>query len=186
VRRIVKDARLELGKVYPELNSAAAAKKKGSKAQASKRPAKSVAAAREAGGEEAQRTLGQVLLTPTRIYAEPIVRLQRQYAVKNVITGMAHITGSGIEGNLCRALPPTLDARVDPESWDVPPVFRFLQAKGNVPEAEMWRVFNMGLGYCVIVKPAFAEAVMQKLAKMGEKVWVVGEVVKGKGVVRMG
>ena len=186
VRRIVKDARLELGKVYPELNSAAPAKKKGSKAQASKRPAKSVAAAREAGGEEAQRTLGQVLLTPTRIYAEPIVRLQRQYAVKNVITGMAHITGSGIEGNLCRALPPTLDARVDPESWDVPPVFRFLQAKGNVPEAEMWRVFNMGLGYCVIVKPAFAEAVMQKLAKMGEKVWVVGEVVKGKGVVRMG
>jgi phosphoribosylformylglycinamidine cyclo-ligase len=183
VRKIVKDAALELGKVYPELNSTAT-KKKGSK-----KPARSAApadVAADAGTEEPARTLGQVLLTPTRIYADPIVRVQRQYAVKNVITGMAHITGSGIEGNLCRALPPTLDAKIDPESWDVPPVFRFLQAKGNVPEEEMWRVFNMGLGYCVIVKPAFAEAVMEKLTKMGEKVRVVGEVVKGKGVVRMG
>ncbi len=183
VRKIVKDAGLELGKVYPELNSTAAKKK------ATRKPAKTAApadVAADTGTEEPARTLGQVLLTPTRIYADPIVRVQRQYAVKNVITGMAHITGSGIEGNLCRALPPTLDAKVDPESWDVPPVFRFLQAKGNVPEEEMWRVFNMGLGYCVIVKPAFAEAVMEKLTKMGEKVRVVGEVVKGKGVVRMG
>jgi phosphoribosylformylglycinamidine cyclo-ligase len=183
VRKIVKDAGLELGKVYPELNNSAA-KKKGAKKSAKTAAPADVAAA--AGTEEPARTLGQVLLTPTRIYADPIVRVQRQYAVKNVITGMAHITGSGIEGNLCRALPPTLDAKVDPESWDVPPVFRFLQAKGNVPEEEMWRVFNMGLGYCVIVKPAFAEAVMEKLTKMGEKVRVVGEVVKGKGVVRMG
>jgi len=183
VRKIVKDAGLDLGKVYPELNNSAA-KKKGAKKSAKTAAPADVAA--DAGTEEPARTLGQVLLTPTRIYADPIVRVQRQYAVKNVITGMAHITGSGIEGNLCRALPPTLDAKVDPESWDVPPVFRFLQAKGNVPEEEMWRVFNMGLGYCVIVKPAFAEAVMEKLTKMGEKVRVVGEVVKGKGVVRMG
>jgi phosphoribosylformylglycinamidine cyclo-ligase len=127
-----------------------------------------------------------VLLTPTRIYADPIVRLQRQYAVKNVITGMAHITGSGIEGNLCRALPPTLDAVLDTSAWDVPAVFRFLQAKGNVPEEEMWRVFNMGLGYCVIVKPAFADAVAEKLTRMGETVRVVGTIEKGKGVVRLG
>jgi phosphoribosylformylglycinamidine cyclo-ligase len=183
VRKIVKDAGLDLGKVYPELNNSAA-KKKGAKKSAKTAAPADVAA--DAGSEEPARTLGQVLLTPTRIYADPIVRVQRQYAVKNVITGMAHITGSGIEGNLCRALPPTLDAKVDPESWNVPPIFRFLQAKGNVPEEEMWRVFNMGLGYCVIVKPAFAEAVMEKLTKMGEKVRVVGEVVKGKGVVRMG
>jgi phosphoribosylformylglycinamidine cyclo-ligase len=169
--------------VYPELNNSAA-KKKGAKKSAKTAAPADVAA--DTGTEEPARTLGQVLLTPTRIYADPIVRVQRQYAVKNVITGMAHITGSGIEGNLCRALPPTLDAKVDPESWNVPPIFRFLQAKGNVPEEEMWRVFNMGLGYCVIVKPAFAEAVMEKLTKMGEKVRVVGEVVKGKGVVRMG
>ena len=183
VRKIVKDAGLDLGKVYPELNNSAA-KKKGAKKSAKTAAPADVAA--DAGTEEPARTLGQVLLTPTRIYADPIVRVQRQYAVKNVITGMAHITGSGIEGNLCRALPPTLDAKVDPESWNVPPIFRFLQAKGNVPEEEMWRVFNMGLGYCVIVKPAFAEAVMEKLTKMGEKVRVVGEVIKGKGVVRMG
>jgi phosphoribosylformylglycinamidine cyclo-ligase len=183
VRKIVKDAGLDLGKVYPELNNSAA-KKKGAKKSAKTAAPADVAA--DTGTEELARTLGQVLLTPTRIYADPIVRVQRQYAVKNVITGMAHITGSGIEGNLCRALPPTLDAKVDPESWNVPPIFRFLQAKGNVPEEEMWRVFNMGLGYCVIVKPAFAEAVMEKLTKMGEKVRVVGEVVTGKGVVRMG
>ncbi len=185
VRKIVKDAGLELGKVYPELNGAAV-KKGGKGAKKSAKTAAPADVAPDAGTEEPARTLGQVLLTPTRIYADPIVRVQRQYAVKNVITGMAHITGSGIEGNLCRALPPTLDAKLDPESWDVPPVFRFLQAKGNVPEEEMWRVFNMGLGYCVIVKPAFAEAVMEKLTRMGEKVRVVGEVVKGKGVVRMG
>ncbi len=108
----------------------------------------------------------------------------RSYSVKNVVTGMAHITGSGIPGNLCRALPPSLDALVDRDAWPVLPVFRFLQNHGNIPEPEMWRVFNMGLGYCVIVKPAFAEAIADKLAKMGERVYTIGKVVKVKGEVR--
>ncbi len=129
------------------------------------------------------RTLGQVLLTPTRIYADPIVRVQRSYSVKNVITGMAHITGSGIEGNLCRALPPTLDAQLVRGSWDEPAVFGFLRGHGNVPEEEMYRVFNMGLGYCVIVKPAFAGAVAARLRRLGERVFRVGKVVKGSGRV---
>jgi phosphoribosylformylglycinamidine cyclo-ligase len=186
VRKIVKDAGLELGRVYPELNGAPASKRV-NRAKPARRTAKnSPLAPAPASNAEPARTLGEVLLTPTRIYADPIVRLQRQYAVKNVITGMAHITGSGIEGNLCRALPPTLDAVLDTSAWDVPAVFRFLQAKGNVPEEEMWRVFNMGLGYCVIVKPAFADAVAEKLTKMGETVRVVGTIEKGKGVVRLG
>jgi phosphoribosylformylglycinamidine cyclo-ligase len=97
---------------------------------------------------------------------------------------MAHITGSGMAGNLCRALPPTLDAKVDRSAWPILPVFQFLQKHGNIPDEEMWRVFNMGIGYCVIVKPAFAEAVMEHLAEYGEKVYRIGEVVKGKGEVR--
>ncbi len=172
VRKIVSECKLDLGKVYEDALPTAAVKKgKRGKAKASE-------------PEGPQATLGQVLLTPTRLYADPIVRLLRSYSVKTVVTGMAHITGSGMEGNLCRALPPTLDARVDRKSWPVLPVFKFLQAQGKVPEAEMWRVFNMGIGYCVIVKPAFAEAVAEKLRSYGESVYVIGEVVKGTGVVR--
>jgi phosphoribosylformylglycinamidine cyclo-ligase len=108
----------------------------------------------------------------------------KNYKVKNVVTGMAHITGSGMEGNLCRALPPNLDAVVDVKSWPVLPVFRFLQEQGNVPEKEMRRVFNMGIGYCVIVRPAFADSVAATLKKAGEKVYTIGHVVKnGSGKV---
>jgi phosphoribosylformylglycinamidine cyclo-ligase len=128
--------------------------------------------------------LGRVLLTPTRLYADPIVRLQRGYTVKNIISGMAHITGSGMAGNLCRALPSNLDALVDRAAWPRPAVFSFLQDKGNIPEEEMWRVFNMGIGYCLIVKPAFAESVAERLTKLGETVYRIGEVSKGKGEVR--
>ncbi|MGD9790212.1 MAG: phosphoribosylformylglycinamidine cyclo-ligase [Phycisphaerales bacterium] len=126
------------------------------------------------------RPLGQVLLTPTRLYAPSITRLLRGYRVKNVISGMAHITGSGMAGNLCRALPKGLDALVDRSTWPRPALFSFLQDHGNVPEEEMWRVFNMGIGYCVIVRPAFAQSIMDKLEKLGERVHVIGKVVRAK------
>lgn len=133
-----------------------------------------------------ERTLGAVLLEPTRIYVEPIVRVQRGYRVKKVITGMAHITGGGMEGNLCRALHDKVDAVVDRNSWPRPAVFDFLQTHGGVDEDEMWRVFNMGIGYCLIVRPTFADAVERKLARLGETVYRIGKVVKGKGNVRLG
>lgn len=169
VRKVVEAAGLDLGRGYPELNEPEVPAK-GRRAKA-KKPAE-------------PRTLGEVLLTPTRLYADPIVRLMRSYSVKNVITGMAHITGSGIEGNLCRALPTTLDAVVQRGSWPVLPVFTFLQKQGGISDEEMYRVFNMGLGFCVIVKKAFAEAVAEKLTKLGERVSVVGKVAKGTGKVR--
>lgn len=131
-----------------------------------------------------ERTLGEVLLEPTRIYVDPIVRLQRAYKVKKVVTGMAHITGGGLEGNLNRALHGQVDAVVDQSIWEVPPVFRFLQSKGGVDEAEMWRVYNMGIGYCLIVRPAFAESVARKLRKAGETVYTIGRITRGKGRVR--
>lgn len=129
------------------------------------------------------RTLGEVLLTPTRIYARSIVALQRAYRVKKVISGMAHITGGGLSGNLCRALHPRVDAVIS-RTWDVPSIFAFLQRQGNVEDAEMERVFNMGIGYCLIVRPTFADSVRERLERMGEKVWRIGTIAKGSGQVR--
>jgi phosphoribosylformylglycinamidine cyclo-ligase len=128
-------------------------------------------------------TLGQALLTPTRIYAESIVRLNRAYKVKKVVTGMAHITGGGLAGNLERCLGPTVDAVIDTRSWPVPPVFSLLQEAGSVADEEMRRVFNMGIGYCIVVRPTFAEAVNARLERYGERVHVIGKIAKGKGRV---
>jgi phosphoribosylformylglycinamidine cyclo-ligase len=171
VRKVVKHAGLDLGKVYEELNE------KSPKGQRAKGPKKK-------NGNGAPKTLGEVLLTPTRIYAGNIVKLQRNYRVKNVISGMAHITGSGLADNLVRSIPKGCDAVIDRSSWPVPPVFTFLQQHGNIDDEEMKRVFNLGIGYCVIVRKAFAESIKEQLEKLGEKVFVIGEVVKGKGVVR--
>jgi len=131
------------------------------------------------------RTLGEVLLTPTRVYAGTIVQTLRQYKVKKVVTGMAHITGSGLAMNLERALHEGVDAALDESAWTPHPVFPFLQKHGNVDDEEMRRVFNMGIGYCVIVRPSFAEGVTEKLTKLGERVHTIGKIVKGSGAVRL-
>ena len=112
------------------------------------------------------------------------MKLQRTYKVKNVITGMAHITGSGLCENLVRSIPKGCDAVIQRGTWPVPPVFEFLQHHGRIAGDEMERVFNLGIGYCVIVKPAFAESIKDHLEKLGETVFIIGEVVKGKGQVR--
>jgi len=125
-----------------------------------------------------------VLLTPTRIYVQPILKLLHAYRVKRVVSGMAHITGSGLAGNLVRALHPKVDAVIENSSWDPLPIFKFLQYHGQVSDEEMRRVFNMGIGFCLIVRPAFAESVKQQLEKLGERVNVIGKIVKGRGVVR--
>lgn len=130
-----------------------------------------------------QKTLGKVLLEPTRIYARSIVSLQRAYKVKKVISGMAHITGGGLAANLARALPPKTDAVLQ-RTWAVPPVFTFLQERGAIDPAEMDRVFNMGVGYCLIVRPTFADSIASKLRKHGETVWTIGKIVRGRGRIR--
>ena len=131
-----------------------------------------------------EHLLIDILIEPTRIYAKSIVSLLRGYTVKKVVTGMAHITGGGLPGNLNRALPSDVDARVDRDSWTVPPLFRFLQEHGGVADDEMDRVFNMGVGYCLVVRPTFADAVARKLEKSGETVFRMGEIVGGSGDVR--
>lgn len=132
---------------------------------------------------EDPRPLGEVLLEPTRIYVKPIVSLLRGYKRKKPISGMAHITGGGLPGNLNRALPADLNAKISRKAWDVPPLFRFLQKHGSVDEDEMLRVFNMGIGYTLIVRPHFAEAVAEKLTKAGETVYRLGQIVPGNGKV---
>jgi phosphoribosylformylglycinamidine cyclo-ligase len=168
VRKIVAQASLDLAGVYQELQASPARGVRGARGRRSAEPL----------------TLGQALLTPTRIYAGPIVKLLRSYKVKKVITGMAHITGSGMGGNLCRALHGKVDAVVDCASWPVPAIFGFLQKSGRVDEEEMRRVFNMGIGFCVIVRPAFAESVREHLRKLGERVYTIGRIERGTGQVR--
>jgi phosphoribosylformylglycinamidine cyclo-ligase len=98
---------------------------------------------------------------------------------------MAHITGSGLPGNLPRAFSNDLDAVIDLASWDVPPVFEFLEKEGGVEREEMFNVFNMGVGYVLIVRPSFADSILKHLKRSGENAWLLGEIVKGSGTVVM-
>ncbi len=134
---------------------------------------------------ETDRSLGDLLLEPTRIYARSIVSLLRAYKVKRPIGGMAHITGGGLPGNIDRALPSNLNARLSRKAWPVSPLFRFLQQHGDVDDDEMFRVFNMGIGYVLIVRPHFADAVADRLRRAGERVFSLGKVVSGTGRVEL-
>ena len=134
---------------------------------------------------ESERTLGELLLEPTRLYARSVVKLQRSYRVKKVVSAMAHITGGGLADNLARVLNPSVDAVIDASSWEVPALFRFLADRGGVEEAEMRRVFNMGIGYVLVVRPTFADAVARRLARTGETVFTIGKITKGAGKVKL-
>lgn len=132
---------------------------------------------------ESDRTLGQNLLEPTRIYTPALTRLQRGYRVKKVVTAMAHITGGGIAGNLSRSLPDSCDAVLSRDAWPTQPIFGMLQRAGSVSDEEMLKTFNMGLGYILVVRPAFADGVAEKLERAGETVYRIGKITKGKGRV---
>jgi phosphoribosylformylglycinamidine cyclo-ligase len=123
--------------------------------------------------------LGNVLLEPTRIYVRSIVKLLSQYKVKEVVHAMAHITGGGLEGNVPRVIPANCDAVINKSSWPVPKIFTFLQKKGPVKELEMFRVFNMGIGYVLIVAEDFADSIAKKLTRFGEKVYKIGRITTG-------
>lgn len=125
------------------------------------------------------KPLGEILLEPTRIYVPSVIKLLSGYKVKKVVHGMAHITGGGLVGNIPRILPKDCNAVIQKKSWSVPPVFKFLQKRGPVTEKEMFRVFNMGIGYVMIVAPDFADAIQEKLAKYGETVYRIGTIEPG-------
>jgi len=123
--------------------------------------------------------LADVLLEPTRIYVPSIVRLLAQYKVKQVVHAMAHITGGGLVGNIPRVLPKHCNAVIRKGSWPVLKVFKFLQRAGPVEEAEMYRVFNMGIGYVLVVAEDFADSIAAKLARYGENVYRIGTIASG-------
>lgn len=120
------------------------------------------------------RPLRDVVLAPTRIYVKPMLALMEQLPVK----GMAHITGGGLLENIPRVLPEGLTAVLRKNSWDMPPLFSWMQQEGNVAEKEMHRTFNCGIGMAVIVAAADAERAMQLLRDAGETVWQIGSVEK--------
>ena len=118
------------------------------------------------------RTLGETLLTPTRIYVKPLLALIRALPVH----AMAHITGGGLPGNVPRVLPETTRAVLDAKSWQRPAIFQWLQDGGGVEQNEMYRTFNCGLGMVVVVDTNDAERAIKVLAENGERAVVVGKI----------
>ncbi len=119
------------------------------------------------------RTLGEALLEPTRIYVKPVLAVMERIAVK----GVAHITGGGLLENVPRVLPADCAARLEQDRWVRPAIFGWLQANGNVPEAEMHRTFNCGIGMVLVVSPADAAATITTLAANGVPAAQIGSIV---------
>jgi len=122
--------------------------------------------------------LGEALLRPTRIYVKSILSL----LPGGEILGMAHITGGGLTDNVPRILPKGLGLRIDTSTWERPPIFTLLQRLGDVAWPEMYRTFNMGIGFVLIVRPEYMESVRHKLDELGERSYIIGSVVTGEGV----
>ena len=145
VRKVIRDAGLDLHKAYPELGD---------------------------------KVLGEVLLTPTKIYVKPVLELIGKVDVH----GVAHITGGGFDENIPRILPEGLGVEVQEGSWEILPVFRMLEKYGEIPHREMFNIFNMGIGMVIAVSESDAPAALESLQQSGLKPSVIGKVVKGQGV----
>jgi phosphoribosylformylglycinamidine cyclo-ligase len=130
---------------------------------------------------ENQRTLGQELLTPTRIYAKDCLALLTETEVR----ALAHITGGGVSGNLVRVLPEHVDAVVDRSTWRPQPIFDLVQRKGRIEQSEMESTFNMGVGMMAIIAAADTDRALAFLRGRNIDAWVAGEIIDGTGQVQM-
>ena len=128
--------------------------------------------------------LGATLLKPTRIYVKSILSALAAYRVKRPVTAMAHITGGGLAENIARVLPRRCRAVVTTSAWTSPPVFDWIQS-GGVDRSEMFRVFNMGIGFVLIVRPTFADSLCRRLTRAGETPTIIGEIKRGHRAVRL-
>jgi phosphoribosylformylglycinamidine cyclo-ligase len=133
------------------------------------------------------KRMSNELLKPTRIYVKLVLSLLRntQYAIRNTIKGIAHITGGAFYDKIARILPNNVNVCLDKSSWAVPKIFRLIQNKGNIEDKEMYHTFNMGVGMVLIVDPRASKEIIHKLAELKLKSWVIGEVVKGKKEVEI-
>lgn len=119
-------------------------------------------------------TLGETLLTPTRIYVKPALQLIKEFSIR----GLAHITGGGLTGNVPRILPKGCRAHIKKGAWSISPIFSHIQTLGQVEEDEMYRVFNMGIGFVLIVPSDQAQAVVDRANDLGEQAFRIGEVLE--------
>ncbi len=122
---------------------------------------------------ELNRTVGEELLEPTRIYVKTVIGLLEKYEANEKITGIAHITGGGLEENLSRIMPQGLKAEIRKNSWKIPTVFDWLQKLGNVDSDEMDRVFNRGLGLVLVVRPECADEIHNQI---DIESWIIGAI----------
>ena len=124
-------------------------------------------------------TLGEVLLTPTKIYIKPVLEV-----IKNVdVHAICHITGGGFDENIPRVVHDDQGILINEGTWPILPIFKYLEKTGNIPHREMFNVFNMGIGMMIIVKPSDADKVISILEAKGEKAYKIGEITNQKGVV---
>jgi phosphoribosylformylglycinamidine cyclo-ligase len=123
------------------------------------------------------KTLGETLLAPTRIYVKPLLALLGKIDVH----ALAHITGGGITENLPRVLLDSMNAEIDLSAWQMPAVFKWLQAQGNVAEADMLTTFNCGIGMIVCVAPEDELTTLEMLKSLGETAYPVGRLIAGEG-----
>ncbi|MEM0926766.1 MAG: phosphoribosylformylglycinamidine cyclo-ligase [Planctomycetota bacterium] len=130
------------------------------------------------------QTLAEVCLTPTQIYVPALKAIRSHYRVKQVLHGIAHVTGGGIEENLDRILPSHVDAVIQDGSWAVPPIFPWIQNLGDIPTSEMRRVFNCGIGMTLVVSEFYAAGIRAQLEKVDVASYRIGKVVPGTGRVR--
>lgn len=133
---------------------------------------------------ELGRTVGEALLEPTRIYVKPVRDVLASVATGSV-HGLCHITGGGLEENIERILPDNVRVRINTATWEKAPVFDWLQCLGNIDRAEMFHVFNMGIGFALIVDPSVVDHVRQCLSACELTHWVIGDVVAGQRGVEL-
>ena len=115
-------------------------------------------------------SVGDAMLTPTRIYVRTVLDLLKRFEISSA----AHITGGGIAGNLVRMLPAGVTAWIDLDSWTPPAIFQVIAERGPVEEDEMFRVFNMGIGFILVVRPEIATKVRKRAERLGETCSVIG------------
>lgn len=125
--------------------------------------------------EELGTTLGEALLTPTKIYVKPVLKLLEKVNIK----GISHITGGGFYENMPRMLNEKVALKINKNSYEVPAIFKLIQKQGNIPERDMYNTFNMGIGMAIIVSKQDQEKALEILSQEGETACVIGEVVEG-------
>ncbi len=137
---------------------------------------------------ELGNTIGDELLKVHVSYGPLVQKLLKKFNLTGkarAIKGLAHITGGGFVDNIPRVLPKNCDVLIRKGSWDMLPIFKIIEAKGGVPDEELYQVFNMGIGMTIIVDSAKADSVLKSIRTQNQKAWLIGEVVKGKSLARV-